>query len=144
MAEHRRIHNGDDNLDTCTACAWASWDTSPSFAEHVTEADKAYDRLHGVDGLVQTDDGWASYAAEQERHAETTAARDAHFEARNHLAEKVDWLEAKLSRSVSWSEVIRALRAADVPEDSMATDDDLIRYEGRAEAVAIMRDMLGV
>ena len=51
---------------------------------------------------------------------------------------------AKLSRSVSRSEVIRALRAADAPEDSMATDDDLLRYEGRAEAVAIMRDMLEV
>jgi hypothetical protein len=54
------------------------------------------------------------------------------------------WLEAKLARSVSWSEVIRALRAADVPEDSMATDDDQLRYAGRAEAVAIMRDMLEV
>ena len=33
--EHRRIHNGDDNLDTCSACDWASWDTAPGFAEHV-------------------------------------------------------------------------------------------------------------
>lgn len=89
-------------------------------------------------------EGWAAYAGEQERHGETAIARDAHFEARNRLAQKVDHLEARLSRSVSWSEVIRALRAADAPEDSMATDDDLIRYEGRAEAVAIMRDMLGV
>lgn len=45
--------------------------------------------------------------------------------------------------TVSRSELERALRAADAPEDSMATEDDLIRYEGRAEAVAIMRDMLG-
>jgi hypothetical protein len=89
-------------------------------------------------------EGWGAYAAEQERHAETAAARDAHFEARNRLAQKVDHLEARLARSVRWDEVIRALRAADVPEDSMATDDDQIRYEGRAEAVAIMRDMLGV
>jgi hypothetical protein len=44
---------------------------------------------------------------------------------------------------ISRSEVERALRAADAPEDSMATDDDLLRYEGRAEAVAIMRDMMG-
>ena len=59
--------------------------------------------------------------------------------------------EARLSREatekaigsrVARHEVERALRAADAPEDSMATDDDLIRYEGRAEAVAIMRDML--
>lgn len=96
-------------------------------------------------------EGWASYAAEQERHAETArrleeAERqvDDHYDAaRDRLRERDEAL-AKLSRSVSWSEVIRALRAADVPEDSMATDDDLIRYEGRAEAVAIMRDMLGV
>jgi hypothetical protein len=26
----------------------------------------------------------------------------------------------------------------------MATDEDLLRYEGRAEAVTIMRDMLGM
>lgn len=45
---------------------------------------------------------------------------------------------------VSVSEIERALRAADVPEDSMATDEDLIRYEGRAEAVGIVRDMLGL
>jgi hypothetical protein len=69
------------------------------------------------------DEGWVSYAAEQDRHAETAA---------------------KLARSFSRSEVERALRAADVPEDSMATDDDLIRYEGHAEAVRIMRDMLDV
>lgn len=80
--------------------------------------------------MTSEHEGWASYAAEQERHAET--------------AKRVAWLESRLSRSVSWSEVIRALRAADVPEDSMATNDDLIRYEGRAEAVTIMRDMLGV
>lgn len=95
-------------------------------------------------------EGWASYAAEQERHAETTlkleeAERqiDDHYDAaRDRLRERDEAL-AKLSRSISWSEVDRALRSADAPEDSMATDDDLIRYEGRAEAVAIMRDMLG-
>lgn len=42
----------------------------------------------------------------------------------------------------SLSEVQRALRAADWPEDSMATDDDSLRYAGRAEAVSIIRDML--
>lgn len=96
-------------------------------------------------------EGWASYAAEQERHAETVrrleeAERqiDDHYDAaRDRLRERDEAL-AKLSRSVSRSEVIRALRAADAPEDSMATDDDLLRYEGRAEAVAIMRDMLEV
>ena len=45
---------------------------------------------------------------------------------------------------VSVSEIERALREADVPEDAMATDEDLLRYVGRAEAVAIMRDMLGL
>lgn len=44
----------------------------------------------------------------------------------------------------SRSEIERALRAADAPEDSMATEDDLLRYEGRAEAVEIVRDMLGI
>jgi hypothetical protein len=43
----------------------------------------------------------------------------------------------------SLSEVQRALRAADWPEDAMATQEDLVRYEGRREAVEIMRDMLG-
>jgi hypothetical protein len=86
-------------------------------------------------------EGWASYAAEQERHAET--------------ARRLDDMtrEARLSREatgkavasrISRSEIERALRAADAPEDSMATDDDLIRHEGHAEAVAIMRDMLGL
>lgn len=60
--------------------------------------------------------------------------------------------EARLSREatenaieerISRHELIRALRAADAPEDSMATDDDLLRYTGRAEAVEIVRDMLG-
>jgi hypothetical protein len=59
--------------------------------------------------------------------------------------------EAQLSREATEKtvrsrfarhEIERALRAADVPEDSMATDDDLLRYEGRAEAVEIVRDML--
>jgi hypothetical protein len=40
------------------------------------------------------------------------------------------------------SEIERALREADAPEDAMATDDDLLCYEGRAEAVEIFRDML--
>lgn len=43
---------------------------------------------------------------------------------------------------ISLSEIERALREADAPEDSMATDEDLIRYQGRAEAVTIIRDML--
>ena len=85
-------------------------------------------------------EGWAAYAAEQERHAETTA--------RLELMTR----EARLSREatenavrtrVSRNEIERALRAADAPEDSMATDDDLIHYQGRAEAVEIVRIMLG-
>jgi hypothetical protein len=42
-------------------------------------------------------EGWALYAAEQERHAETMAARNAHFEARNKMAAKVEHLEARLA-----------------------------------------------
>lgn len=93
----------------------------------------ALDQRHG--------EGWASYAAEQERHTETTA--------RLELMTR----EARLSREatenavrsrVARHEIERAFRAADAPEDSMATEDDLLRYEGRAEAVAIMRDMLGL
>lgn len=42
-------------------------------------------------------EGWASYAAEQERHAETMSARNAHFEARNKMAVKVEHLEASLA-----------------------------------------------
>lgn len=33
--EHRRVHNGEDTLDTCTGCDWESWDTAPPFEEHV-------------------------------------------------------------------------------------------------------------
>lgn len=44
----------------------------------------------------------------------------------------------------SRSEIERALRAADYPEDSMGTDEDHVRYAGRAEAVEIVRDMLGM
>ena len=86
-------------------------------------------------------EGWAAYAAEQERHAETRA--------RLELMTR----EARLSREatekavrsrIARHELERAFRAADAPEDSMATDEDLIRYGGRAEAVAVMRDMLGL
>lgn len=49
-----------------------------------------------------------------------------------------------MNERFSRSEIERALRAADAPEDSMATEDDLIRHEGRAEAVEIFRDMLGL
>lgn len=42
----------------------------------------------------------------------------------------------------SLNEIQRALRAADWPEDSMATEEDLLRYEGRREAVEIVKDML--
>jgi hypothetical protein len=49
-----------------------------------------------------------------------------------------------MNERFSKSEIERALRAADAPEDSMATEDDLIRYEGRREAVEIFRDMIGL
>ena len=61
--------------------------------------------------------------------------------------------EAHLSREatekavrtrIARHELERAFRAADAPEDSMATEGDVLRWEGRAEAVAIMRDMLGL
>lgn len=49
-----------------------------------------------------------------------------------------------MNERYSRSEIERALRAAGAPEDSMATDDDLLIHEGRAEAVEIFRDMLGL
>lgn len=110
--------------------------------DRLRERDEALERLR----LMTREAQMSREATEKamRSHAETASAAREHYKARNLLAAKVDRLEVRLSRSVSWSEVIRALRAADVPEDSMATDDDLLRYEGRAEAVAIMRDMLGV
>lgn len=104
-----------------------------------------FDVLIGLaDALERGDpldtEGWASYAAEQERHAETQARLD------------LMTREARLSREatekavqtrVARHEIERALRAADAPEDSMATDEDLIHYQGRAEAVEIVRIMLG-
>ncbi len=62
-----------------------------------------------------------------------------------HLARIVsEFFAARNDRaaSVSRSELERALREAGPPEDSMATEDDQLRYVGRAEAVEIMRDML--
>lgn len=87
-------------------------------------------------------EGWAAYAAEQERHAETRARLD------------LMTREARLSREaaeravrtrVSTHEIERALRAAGPPEDSMTKSDPLVvvHYEGRAEAVEIVRIMLG-
>ena len=56
-------------------------------------------------------EGWASYAAEQERHAQTTAARDAHFAARNMLASKVDLLEERLTEALELAATIDEARA---------------------------------
>lgn len=91
--------------------------------------------------VVTSDEGWAAYAAEQERHAETAARLE--LVTREARLSREATEKAVRSRSAR-HEIERALRAADAPEDSMATDDDLLRYEGRAEAVAIMRDMLGL
>jgi len=49
-----------------------------------------------------------------------------------------------MNEQFSRSEIERALRAADAPEDSVATDEDLLIHIGRHEAVAIFRDMLGL
>lgn len=86
-------------------------------------------------------EGWASYAAEQERHAETSRRLEM-MTREAHLSREAT--EKAVRSRIAQHELERALRAADVPEDSMATEDDLLRYEGRAEAVAIIRDMLGV
>ena len=32
---HVRVSNGEDALDTCSGCGWESWDTYPTFEEHV-------------------------------------------------------------------------------------------------------------
>jgi hypothetical protein len=86
-------------------------------------------------------EGWASYAAEQERHAETSRRlEDMTREARLSREATEKAVRSRIARH----ELERAFRAADAPEDSMATDDDLIRYQGHAEAVHIMRDMLGL
>lgn len=97
--------------------------------------------------------------AEWREDAELRACRaDSHLVFANRIIALVGALEdmtreAQLSRAATERavrsrfprhEIERALRAADVPEDSMATDEDLIRYEGHAEAVRIMRDMLDV
>ena len=104
-------------------------------------------------------EGWASYAAEQERHAETARARDAHFEARNKLAEKIDHLEsrlaemtreARLSREAAEKavrsrdarhEIERALRAVSLYDD-VASDEDVLFHDGAAHAVRVIREML--
>jgi hypothetical protein len=107
MTEHRQIQSGEDNLDTCAACEWASWDTAPSFAEHVelmaavdaealgdaSARESAWTEFRDGPDYTPTDrypardafdagwsfslasagsEGWAAYAAEQERHAETS------------------------------------------------------------------------
>jgi transcriptional/translational regulatory protein YebC/TACO1 len=97
--------------------------------------------------------------SEWREDAELRACRaDSHLVFANRIIALIGALEdmtreARLSREatekavtsrIARHQIERALRAADAPEDSMATDNDLIRYEGHAEAVRIMRDMLGV
>lgn len=78
--------------------------------------------------------GWVS-------PAEAAVLREQRDEAAAKVRVAVHEAQGRLDRS--WNRQIeRALREADAPEDSMATDDDLLRYEGRAEAVEIVRDML--
>lgn len=54
--------------------------------------------------------------------------------------------EVERVKAERWSaaEIERALREAGATEDSMATDEDVINYGSRAEAVEIIRDMLGL
>lgn len=164
-------HEPEGDTFTCVRCGAEDWAEAMAHIARLAERLDLAVTMHGVqyeraNRVTAENDRMAgaladlSYAlAEAERDYErATELADERFAAanvlhakwqdseqdRDALAEAVQTLETKLARSVSWSEVIRALRAADVPEDSMAADDDLSRYEGHAEAVAIMRDMLGV
>jgi hypothetical protein len=49
---------------------------------------------------------------------------------------------SRVNERFSRSEIERALREAQSPEDSMATAEDVLRHAGRDEAVEIFRDML--
>lgn len=108
---------------------------------HLVFADRIVRLLDALE--AHESEGWASYAAEQERHADTKARLDEMTRearaSRRACENAVRASESKFARH----EIDRALRAADAPEDSMATDDDLIRYQGRAEAIEIVRIMLG-
>lgn len=78
-------------------------------------------------------DAWASYAAEQERHAETARARDAHFDARNKLAEKIDRLESRLA------EMTREARL------SREATEKAVRRENRLrDRIAYLHDVYAV
>jgi hypothetical protein len=95
--------------------------------------------MRRVARMTTEQEGWAAYAAEQERHTETSRRlEDMTREARLSREATEKAVRSRFARH----EIERALRAADAPEDSMATDDDLLRYEGRTEAVKIVRDML--
>lgn len=78
-------------------------------------------------------EGWASYAAEQERHAVTARARDAHFEARNLLAAKVDHLEGRLADMTREARLSRE-----------ATEKAVQRLERLRQGVAYLHDVYAV
>lgn len=85
-------------------------------------------------------EGWAAYAAEQERHAETRArlelmTREARLS--REAAEKA------VASRVARHEIERALRAVNVYDD-VASDEDVIFHDGAMHAVRIIRDMLGL
>lgn len=78
-------------------------------------------------------EGWASYAAEQERHAEATRARDAHYAARNKLGEKVDHLEARLADMTREARLSRE-----------ATEKAVRRLENLRNEIARLHDVYAV
>lgn len=95
----------------------------------------ALDQRHG--------EGWASYAAEQERHAETAARLELMTSearlSREATEKAVRASEAKFARH----EIERALRAVDV-YDSVASDEDVIFHDGAMHAVRTIREVLGL
>jgi len=85
-------------------------------------------------------EGWASYAAEQERHAETRA-RLALMTREARLSREAT--EKAVASRIARHEIERALRAVDIYDD-VASDEDVIFHDGAMHAVRIIRDMLGL
>lgn len=97
-----------------SGCAGSAWNRLPpaakdgwAHAERLAAGVRLRMAAAGADGA----EGWASYAAEQERHAETARARDEHYAARNRLATKVDRLEERLAGAMEVAATIDDARA---------------------------------